>query len=65
MSIGSAILEITDIPHTGCGKFMQRFGEDVLKIINSAPGKANHLRGIYAKVLKDGIVSVGDIVKKT
>ena len=65
LSIGSAILEITDIPHNGCGKFKQRFGEDVLKIINSAPGKANHLRGIYAKVVKDGIVSVGDMVEKT
>src|SRR5690349_20292422 len=28
LEIGSAIIEVTDQPHTGCGKFVQRFGVD-------------------------------------
>src|SRR5579859_7124340 len=28
LAIGSAVLEITDKPHTGCAKFTERFGHD-------------------------------------
>ena len=64
LCVGSAILEITDTPHNGCGKFKQRFGGDALGFINSPLGKSFHLRGIYAKVVQDGVVSVGDLVTK-
>ena len=64
LSIGSAILEITDIAHNGCKKFVQRFGDDAVKFVNSELGKKLHLRGIYAKVVKAGVVCVGDAVKK-
>jgi MOSC domain-containing protein YiiM len=26
LSIGETVLQITDVPHTGCGKFAERFG---------------------------------------
>jgi hypothetical protein len=64
LNIGKAILEVTAVPHSGCGKFKERFGEEALAYINSPLGKSLHLRGIYARVVKDGVVCVGDSIAK-
>lgn len=64
LQIGSAILEITEVPHNGCAKFTKRFGKDAVKFVNSKVGKTLHLRGLNAKVIKGGTVRTGDIVKK-
>jgi hypothetical protein len=64
ISIGSAIVEVTEIPHTGCKKFVARFGLDAMKFVNSPVGKQLHLRGINAKVIRSGIIRTGDSVKK-
>ncbi|MBA2116062.1 MOSC domain-containing protein [Bremerella alba] len=64
LSIGDVVLEITKIPHNGCQKFSARFGSDALKFVNSAVGKQLHLRGIYARVVKAGVVHVGDMIRK-
>lgn len=64
IKIGTAIIEITAIPHNGCKKFTERFGIDAVKFVNSPIGKELHLRGINAKVIQPGIISVGDQVKK-
>ncbi|MBK1879600.1 MOSC domain-containing protein [Pelagicoccus mobilis] len=64
LRIGETEVEVTDVPHNGCAKFAERFGKEALAYINSAEGKALHLRGIYVKVVSDGVVSVGDAVKR-
>jgi hypothetical protein len=64
LSIGSAIIEVTAIPHNGCNQFRNRFGGDALKFVNSLLGKQLHLRGINAKVIQQGVIRVGDIVRK-
>jgi MOSC domain-containing protein YiiM len=64
LALGSAIIEVTDTPHNGCQKFAQRFGQDAVRFLNSPAGKKLHLRGIYAKVIQAGTVSVGDTVTK-
>lgn len=64
LGIGSAILEITPKPHNGCRKFVERFGLDAMKFVNSAVGKHYHLRGIYAKVVQSGTIRQGDTVRK-
>jgi len=61
---GEAIVEITAIPHNGCKKFAERYGVDAVKFVNSPIGKKLHLRGVNAKVVKSGIIKVGDTVKK-
>lgn len=58
--LGGAEVEITDQPHTGCAKFTQRFGVDALRFINSPVGLELRLRGVYARVVQPGPVSVGD-----
>ncbi len=64
LAMGSAVIEITDQPHTGCTKFASRFGTDAAKFVNSIAGKQLRLRGINAKVARTGTARVGDIVRK-
>jgi hypothetical protein len=64
LAIGSALLEITSVPHKGCKKFAERFGVDATRFVNSRDGVRLHLRGIYAKIVERGVVAVGDTVAK-
>ncbi len=64
LAIGAAVIEVTAIPHNGCQKFVQRFGAEAMKFVNSPLGKQLHLRGINAKVVQPGVIRVGDRVKK-
>ena len=64
LSIGEAIIEVTDQPHTGCSKFVERFGLDAMKFVNSKEYRHLHLRGINARVVKPGRISVNDAIKK-
>ncbi len=64
IAIGTTILEITAVPHNGCKKYAQRFGQDAVRFVNTPVGKSLHLRGIYAKVIQAGIVTVGDAILK-
>lgn len=64
LALGSAIIEVTAQPHTGCKKFVGRFGIEAMKFVNSTVGRELHLRGINARVVQAGVIRVGDIVKK-
>jgi hypothetical protein len=64
LAFGSAVIEVTAQPHTGCKKFLARFGLDAMKFVNSPLGKDLHLRGINAKVVQPGVIRVGDVVRK-
>ena len=64
LAIGEATVVVTDQPHTGCAKFVARFGLDAMKFVNSPVGRALNLRGINARVVQGGTIRVGDIVRK-
>jgi MOSC domain-containing protein YiiM len=64
LAVGEAVLEVTDLPHTGCSKFVERFGPDAVRYINAAERRDLRLRGLYARVLKASTVRVGDVVRK-
>ena len=64
LAIGSAVIEVTPPPHTGCMKFVSRFGIDAMKFVNSEVGRELHLRGINAKVVQPGTIRVGDVARK-
>ncbi len=63
LALGSAVIEVTDQPHTGCRKFQARFGRAALEFVNSRLGRELHLRGINAKVVRPGTIRVGDRVR--
>ena len=64
LAIGAAVIEITSQPHTGCVKFVSRFGLDATKFVNSPVGRDLHLRGVNARVVVPGTIRVGDVVRK-
>lgn len=64
LRVGDAVLEVSESPHLGCGKFARRFGVDALKLVNSDTGRALRLRGVNTRVLEPGTVRRGDPVVK-
>jgi hypothetical protein len=64
LKIGSAVIEVTPLPHTGCKKFVSRFGVEAMKFVNSELGRALRLRGLNAKVIQSGTIRTGDEARK-
>ncbi|HXI85093.1 MAG TPA: MOSC domain-containing protein [Verrucomicrobiae bacterium] len=64
LRIGEVVLEVTDVPHTGCSKFERRYGKAVLDLTNTPEGSALHLRGVLARVIHGGEVRLGDTIRK-
>jgi hypothetical protein len=65
LAIGSAVLEVTAQPHTGCKKFAERFGVQSVEFMSLPEKKELQLRGINTKVARPGTIRVGDRVRKT
>jgi MOSC domain-containing protein YiiM len=61
LRIGSALLEVTPVPHTGCKKFRERFGLEALMWVNDH--RDRRLRGMNCRVVEAGTVSVSDRVE--
>lgn len=57
-----AVIEVTDQPHTGCAKFVERFGADAMGFVNGPVGRPLRLRGLNARVITAGRVRPGDTV---
>jgi hypothetical protein len=64
LALGSAVLEVTPPPHTGCLKFVARFGVEAMKFVNSPVGRQLNLRGINARVVQSGGIRIGDVATK-
>jgi hypothetical protein len=64
LAIGSAVIEVTREPHTGCSKFVERFGIDAMTFVNASQRQPLHLRGINARVVRPGTIRVGDVARK-
>jgi hypothetical protein len=64
LALGSAVIQVTDQPHTGCKKFVERFGPDALKFVSSPLGRQLQLRGINARVVQPGMIRTGDLTRK-
>jgi len=60
IALGTAVIEVTDVPHTGCQKFTERFGHDAIRLVNSPEGRQQRRRGMYVKVIQPGVIRVGD-----
>jgi MOSC domain-containing protein YiiM len=64
LAIGSAVVQVTDVPHLGCEKFTQRYGAEARALVNAPEGVALNLRGINTRVVRSGTVRRGDAVVK-
>ena len=64
VQIGSAVIEFSETPHTGCAKFQARYGNDSLRFVNSQVGRELRMRGANCRVVVSGVVRVGDTIRK-
>jgi MOSC domain-containing protein YiiM len=63
LRVGAALCEVTPEPHTGCGKFAARFGQEARDFANAPPFGDWRLRGLYIRVLEAGEVAPGDLIR--
>ncbi len=62
LTVGDAVLEVSAAPHRGCAKFVERFGSDAMRFVNSRAGRQLRLRGMNTRVVRAGTVHLGDRV---
>ncbi|MFV0525603.1 MAG: MOSC domain-containing protein [Acidimicrobiales bacterium] len=60
LTIGTAEIEISAKPHTGCAKFRSRFGVDAMRWANAE--RDERRRGLNAMVVRPGVVRTGDAI---
>ena len=53
---------VTEQPHTGCAKFIARFGEAAMRFVNGPHGRPRRLRGLNARVVVPGRIRTGDTI---
>ena len=64
VQLGSAVIEFSEAPHTGCAKFSARYGNDAQRFVNSTEGRELRLRGANCRVVVAGTVRQGDAIRK-
>jgi len=64
LAVGQAVLQVSEAPHLGCAKFVNRFGAEAMRFVNSRAGRQLRLRGVNTRVVQPGLVRVGDVAAK-
>jgi MOSC domain-containing protein YiiM len=64
LMVGAAVLQVSAAPHLGCAKFVERFGPEAMRFVNSRLGHQLRLRGMNTRVVVPGPVRVGDLAAK-
>jgi hypothetical protein len=65
LTFDEVVLEVTDVPHTGCAKFRARFGMPALRRTNTPEGMDLRLRGINTTVVRGGMLRQGETARVT
>lgn len=64
LSIGSAVIRVSDVFNDGCVKWKARYGRDAKDWITAPGHPALRLRGILCSVEQDGVIRRGDLIRK-
>ncbi len=64
VAVGQAVLRVSEAPHLGCAKFVERFGPEAMRFVNSRIGRQLRLRGMNTRVVVPGTVRLGDLAVK-
>jgi Protein of unknown function (DUF3995) len=64
LAVGQAVLRVSEAPHLGCAKFVERFGAEAMRFVNSRAGRQLRLRGMNTRVVVPGTVRLGDLAER-
>jgi MOSC domain-containing protein YiiM len=64
LRIGTAVVEVSALPHTGCAKFVARFGQDAMTFVNAPRHRELRLRGMNTRIVQSGGIHVGDSINR-
>jgi hypothetical protein len=64
LSVGTAILRVSDVPNDGCAKWRVRCGRPAYNWIIKPDHLKLRLRGLYALIEQDGEVRLGDTLRR-
>jgi MOSC domain-containing protein YiiM len=64
LKIGTAVVEVSAVPHTGCAKFVARFGQDAMTFVNAPGHREFRLRGMNTRIVRSGLIRVGDAINR-
>jgi MOSC domain-containing protein YiiM len=64
LGIGTAVVEVSALPHTGCAKFVARFGQDAMSFVNAPEHRELRLRGMNTRIVRSGAIRVGDRINR-
>jgi MOSC domain-containing protein YiiM len=64
LRMGTVLMEVVALPHTGCKQYRERFGSQALRWIHHKAHRARRLRGVYCRVIEAGVVATGDPITK-
>ena len=62
--VGQVVLRVSEAPHTGCAKFIERFGTEAMRFVNGRIGRRLRLRGMNTRIVVPGTVRLGDLAVK-
>jgi len=64
LKVGTAVVEISDVWNDGCAKWKVRMGRPANDWISAPEHETLRLRGIYCRIVGDGVVRLGDTITK-
>ena len=64
LAVGEAVLRVSEAPHLGCAKFVERFGTEAMRFVNGRIGRRLRLRGMNTRIVVPGTVRPGDLAVK-
>jgi MOSC domain-containing protein YiiM len=64
LAVGQAVLRVSEAPHTGCAKFLARFGAEAMRFVNGRDGRQLRMRGMNTRVVVPGTIRLGDLAAK-
>ncbi len=64
LQVGPVVLEVSDVENDACAKFAAHYGASVFDWIRRPENRSRRLRGLFARVVTGGTVTLGDVVRK-
>ncbi len=64
LAVGTAVLRISDEPNDGCAKWKVRCGRDAQAWVGATDHLPLRLRGLFCSVEQDGVIRLGDMMRR-